>query len=151
MRKLYRFWQAVKYLLIGKPKYRLTAQYLLSLTIAITLAFLVGAGIMLLCGYDPIECYTALFKGALGKPRAFGNTLAKAATLCLTGLAMSIAAKAGIFNVGGEGQLYFGGLAAAVVGAQLAGAPAWLIIVCALLAAVVAGGVLRMGSPASSR
>ena len=130
----------IQALIAIKPKQRLTAQYLLALLIAIVLAFLVGAGIMLLCGYDPVECYSALFAGALGKPRAFGNTLARAATLCLTGLAMSIAAKAGIFNVGGEGQLYFGGLAAAVVGAKLAGAPAWIIIACALLAAVIAGG-----------
>ncbi|MFH1512375.1 MAG: ABC transporter permease [Bacillota bacterium] len=131
---------ALRALLTIKPKQRLTAQYLLSLLIAITLALLVGAGIMALCGYDPVVCYTALFKGALGKPRAFGNMLSKAATLCLTGLAMSVAAKAGIFNVGGEGQLYFGGLAAAVVGAKMIGAPAWVIVVCALLAAMVAGG-----------
>jgi len=127
-------------LLLIKPKQRLTARYLLSLLIAVALAFGVGAGIMLLCGYDPIVCYTALFKGALGKPRALGNTLAKTVTLCLTGLAMSVAAKAGIFNVGGEGQLYFGGIAAAVVGANMAGAPAWVIIGCALLAALAAGG-----------
>ncbi len=132
---------AVKALIAIKPKQKLTAQYLLSLLIAVALAFGVGAIIMLLCGYDPIVCYSALFRGALGKSRAFGNTLAKTATLCLTGLAMSVAAKAGIFNVGGEGQLYFGGLAAAVVGARLAGAPAWVIILCALLAAVAAGGL----------
>lgn len=131
---------ALSALLWITPKQKLTAQYLLSLVLSIALAFLVGAGIMLLCGYDPIRCYTALFEGALGKPRALGNTLAKTATLCLTGLAMSVAAKAGIFNVGGEGQLYFGGLAAAIVGAQMAGAPQWAVIVCALLAAVAAGG-----------
>ncbi len=131
---------ALRALISIKPKQRLTAQYLLSLLIAIVLAFLVGAGIMLLCGYDPVVCYTALFKGALGKPRAFGNTLSKAATLCITGLAMSVAAKAGIFNVGGEGQLYFGGLAAAVIGAQMTGVPAWAVVVCALLAAMIAGG-----------
>ena len=137
---------ALSALLQIKPKQRLTAQYLLSLLIAVTLAFGVGAGIMLLCGYDPIACYAALFKGALGKPRAFGNTLAKTATLCLTGLAMSVAAKAGIFNVGGEGQLYFGGLAAAIVGARLAGAPAWVIILCALLAAVGRRWAVRVGA-----
>ena len=131
---------AFRALLAIKPKQKLTAQYLLSLLISVALAFLVGAGIMLLCGYDPVQCYAALFKGALGKPRALGNTLAKTATLCLTGLAMSVAAKAGIFNVGGEGQLYFGGLAAAIVGARLAGAPAWVVIACSLLAAVIAGG-----------
>jgi len=131
---------SVRTLLALKPKQKLTAQYLLSLLIAVALAFLVGAGIMLLCGFDPIVCYTALFKGALGRPRAFGNTLAKTVTLCLTGLAMSLAAKAGIFNVGGEGQLYLGGLAAAVVGASLNGSPVWLVVPCSLLAAMAAGG-----------
>ena len=132
--------QTLRALFWLKPKQKLTAQYLLSLLIAVTLAFLVGAGIMLLCGYDPLACYAAMFRGALGKPRAFGNTLAKTVTLCLTGLAMSLAAKAGIFNVGGEGQLYLGGLAAAVVGARMDGSPAWLVIVCSLLAAMAAGG-----------
>ena len=134
------FLQSVRALIALKPKQKLTAQYLLSLLIAVTLAFLVGAGIMLLCGYDPVTCYAALFKGALGKPRAFGNTLAKTVTLCLTGLAMSLAAKAGIFNVGGEGQLFLGALAAAVVGAQLDGLPAWIIVIASLLAAMAAGG-----------
>jgi simple sugar transport system permease protein len=134
------FVASVRALIALKPRQRLTAQYLLSLLIAVTLAFLVGAGIMLLCGYDPVTCYAALFKGALGKPRAVGNTLAKTVTLCLTGLAMSLAAKAGIFNVGGEGQLFLGGLAAAYVGARMDGSPAWLIVVCSLLAAMAAGG-----------
>ena len=134
------FMQSIRALIALKPRQKLTVQYLLSLLIAVLLAFLVGAGIMLLCGYDPIACYAAMFKGALGKPRAFGNTLAKTVTLCLTGLAMSLAAKAGIFNVGGEGQLYLGGLAAAVVGARLNGSPAWIVTAGALLAAIAAGG-----------
>lgn len=134
------FLESLRALTALKPKQKLTAQYLFSLAAAVLLAFLVGAGIMLLCGYDPLKCYAALFQGALGKPRALGNTLAKAVTLSLTGLAMSFAAKAGIFNVGGEGQLYLGGLAAAVVGARMAGAPAWLTVLCSLLAAMAAGG-----------
>ena len=134
------FIASVRALVALKPKQKLTVQYLLSLLLAVTLAFLVGAGIMLLCGYDPIVCYTAMFRGALGKPRALGNTLAKTVTLCLTGLAMSLAAKAGIFNVGGEGQLFLGGLAAAVVGARMNGAPGWLVVVCAFAAAMAAGG-----------
>lgn len=133
-------WQTLRVLLALTPKQKLTAQYLLSLTVAVCLAFLVGAGIMLLCGYDPVTCYGAMVNGALGKPRALGNTLAKTVTLCLTGLAMSLAAKAGIFNVGGEGQLYLGGLAAAAVGAAMSGAPAWLTVLCALLSAMAAGG-----------
>ena len=116
------FFQSVRALLRLKPAQKLNRDYLISLLCAVLLAFLVGAGIMLLCGFDPIQCYGALFEGALGKPRAIGNTLAKATTLALCGLAMSVAAKAGIFNVGGEGQLFMGALAAAVVGAQVKGA-----------------------------
>ena len=134
------FVQSIRALLRLKPSQKLTRDYLLSLVAAVVLALLVGAGIMALCGHDPLECYGALLTGALGKPRAVGNTLAKMVTLCLTGLAMSLAAKAGVFNVGGEGQLYLGAMAAAVVGAQLKNLPAWLVVVLSLLAALAAGG-----------
>ena len=88
------FVQSIRALLRLKPSQKLTRDYLLSLVAAVVLALLVGAGIMALCGHDPLECYGALLTGALGKPRAVGNTLAKMVTLCLTGLAMSLAAKA---------------------------------------------------------
>ena len=136
--------QSIRALARLKPAQRLTRDYLLSLLAAVLLALLVGAGIMLLSGHDPLQGYGALISGALGKPRAIGNTLAKTVTLCLTGLAMSLAAKAGVFNVGGEGQLYLGAMAAAVVGAQLKGAPAWLVTALALLAAMTAGGLYAL-------
>lgn len=123
------FTQSIRALFRLKPSQRLNRDYLVSLFTAVLLAFLVGAGIMLLTGHDPLQGYAALFQGALGKPRALGNTLAKTVTLCLTGLAMSVAAKAGVFNVGGEGQLYMGAMAAAVVGAQVTGVPAWMVTV----------------------
>ncbi len=138
------FVQSIRALLRLKPAQKLTRDYLVSLVIAVTLALLAGAGIMALCGHHPLDCYGALLNGALGKPRAVGNTLAKTVTLCLTGLAMSLAAKAGVFNVGGEGQLYLGAMAAAVVGAQVKGAPAWLVTVLALLAAMAAGGLFAL-------
>ncbi len=141
------FFQSVRALLRLKPAQKLNRDYLISLLCAVLLAFLVGAGIMLLCGFDPIQCYGALFEGALGKPRAIGNTLAKATTLALCGLAMSVAAKAGIFNVGGEGQLFMGALAAAVVGAQVKGVPAWVVVILALLASLLAGDCMH-GFPA---
>ena len=138
------FVQSIRALFRLKPSQKLTRDYLFSLLTAVLLAFALGAGIMLLCGFDPLRCYAELFKGALGKPRALGNTLAKTVTLCLTGLAMSVAAKAGIFNVGGEGQLYLAAMAAAVVGAQLTGAPPWLVTVLALAAALAAGGLYAL-------
>ena len=135
--------QSLRALARLKPTQKLTRDYLISLLTAVLLALAVGAAIMLVCGHNPIEGYGALIEGALGKPRAIGNTLAKTVTLCLTGLAMSLAAKAGVFNVGGEGQLYLGAMAAAVVGAQL-DAPAWLVTLLALLAAMAAGGLYAL-------
>lgn len=134
------FMQSLRALVRLKPKQKLTRDYMISLLIAVVLALLIGAGIMALCGCDPLTGYKALINGALGKQRSVGNTLEKTATLCLTGLAMCLAAKAGIFNVGGEGQLFLGAIAAAVVGANMPG-PGWIVILCALLAAMIAGGL----------
>lgn len=115
--------------------------YLISLFISVLLALVVGGVIMALTGHDPVEGYSALITGALGTPRMLGNTLAKTATLFLTGLATAVAAQAGIFNVGGEGQLYLGAIAAAYMGAQLKGVSPWIGIPVCLLAAMAAGGI----------
>ncbi len=138
------FLQTLRALVRLKPSQKLQRDYLISLAIAVLLAFVLGAGILLICGHDPLKCYAALFKGALGTKFAFGNTVAKTITLCLCGLAMNIAAKAGMFNVGGEGQLFFGAMAAAVVGAYVKGVPAWVVTLLALLAALLAGGLLAL-------
>lgn len=116
------------------------AGYLLSLVISVVLALLVGAGIMLASGNDPIVGYKAMLSGALGSQRAVGDTLAKSATLCLTGLATAIAAQAGIFNVGGEGQLYLGAMVSALLGSALTGVPAFVAVPLCIMAGMTAGG-----------
>ncbi len=131
----------VKSLFSFKGGPRLNGEYLLSLFFSILLALGLGAVIILLTGKDPLAGYGALIKGALGSPRAIGNTLARSATLCLNGLAMAVAAQAGIFNVGGEGQLYLGGMAAAIVGYTLKGVSPFIAIPLAFLAAISAGGL----------
>lgn len=136
--------QTLRALIRLKPSQKLQRDYLISLAIAVALAFAVGAGILLICGHDPLACYAAMFKGALGNKIAIGNTLAKTITLALCGLAMNVAAKSGMFNVGGEGQLYFGAMAAAIVGANVKGLPAWAVIALALLAALAAGALLAL-------
>ena len=90
---------------------------------------------------NPFDGYLAMIDGALGSPRVFGNTLAKMITLCLTGLAMTVAAKAGMFNVGGEGQLFLGGLAATMTGICLQGASPLIAVPAAFLSAALAGGI----------
>ena len=131
----------LKQLLLFKRAPKLNGAYLLSLAISVVLALLVGAGIMLASGHNPIAGYGAMLSGALSSKRAIGDTLAKTATLCLTGLATAVAAQAGIFNVGGEGQLYFGAMASALAGAALMGAPAVVAVPLCLLAAIAAGGL----------
>lgn len=116
-------------------------QYLLSLLVSILLALVLGGVIMAFTGHNPIEGYGALLNGALGNKRALANTLYKSAQLCMTGLATAVAAQAGIFNVGGEGQLYLGAFASAYLGAVLTGVSPWIAVPLCLLAAIVAGGV----------
>lgn len=115
--------------------------YLLSLFIAVAAALVLGGIIMAISGHDPIEGYRLMLEGAFGTQRAAANTLAKSATLCLCGLATAVAAQAGIFNVGGEGQLYLGAMASAWLGAQLKGVSPWLGVPLCLLAAMLAGGL----------
>ena len=133
--------RSIRELLTFKRVPKINASYLVSLVISVALALLVGAGIMLASGHDPIAGYGAMLSSALSSPRAIGNTLAKSATLCLTGLATAVAAQAGIFNVGGEGQLYFGAMASALLGSAMTGMPAVIAVPVCLLAAAVAGGL----------
>ncbi len=136
--------ELLKALFSLRPVKRLNGEYLLSLVVSVALALLVGAGIMIASGHNPMDGYSALIQGAFGNQRAVGDTLAKSATLCLTGLAMAVAASAGIFNVGGEGQLYLGAMASALVGGYCAGLPPHIGIPLALLAAMLAGGLYAL-------
>ena len=122
-------------------KNRERQQYLLSLTISVILALLVGALIMLATGHDALEGYGALIKGAFGTKRAWGNTLYKSFQLCITGMATAVASSAGIFNVGGEGQMYLGALASSYLGARLTGVSPWIALPVCFLAAIASGAV----------
>ena len=89
----------------------------------------------------PIDAFRALFLGAFGSPDAWGLTLARATPLLLTGAAVGVALRAGLFNIGGEGQMAVGGLAAAWVGFGLARIPAPILLPLSLLAGALAGGL----------
>lgn len=109
--------------------------------VAIVLAILIGAVVAASTGYDPIAGYQALFTGAFGNAMNIGNTLAGATPLILAGLGISVAFKAGLFNIGAEGQYWIGVTAAAWCGYHFTGLPGWLHIVVCLLAAMIAGGL----------
>ena len=123
--------------LAGAVNYR----YLLSLLLSILFAFLIGAGILAVSGFHPLEAYGAMLSGAFDSARHIGDFLEYAMVLCVCGLACVLGARVGIFNVGGEGQLLLGAIFAAQVGVWMDGQPRFLVIVCAALAAMAVGGL----------
>ncbi len=109
--------------------------------ITIELALIAGGIVLELSGKDALDTYRVLFEWALGTQRARANSLLAATPIILTGLGTAIAFRAGIFNVGVEGSLYMGALAAAWVGFTLTGLPGLPLIVLAFVAAGIAGGL----------
>lgn len=114
---------------------------LLSSLLAIAIALLAGGVVIALSGENPIPAYVALFQGAFGGQRAIAETLVMAAPLILGGLAFAVAAKAGLFNIGIEGQMVMGGLLAGLAAAWDTGLPIFIHLPMAILAAIVAGGI----------
>ncbi|MBU5267737.1 ABC transporter permease [Virgibacillus proomii] len=99
-----------------------------------------GAIIMLLFGYNPIQGYIALFQGAFGDPYFFGETIRQTTPYILTGLAIAFAFRAGLFNIGAEGQVIVGWLAAVWIGTTV-DAPMYIHLPLALLVAALAGAL----------
>ena len=109
--------------------------------LAVALSLAVGAIFILAIGEHPIAIYALMLRESLGTGYGIGQTLFKATPLVFTGLAVALGFRAGLFNIGVEGQLYLGGLAAALAGFALAGLPAPVLLPLALLAAAAAGCV----------
>jgi general nucleoside transport system permease protein len=117
------------------------------------LAFLVGGLVVAATGANPIDTYRAIFEGSglnwlfpwvSGDDRTIAalnlqQTLILTAPLILTGLAVAFAFRAGLFNIGGQGQYLVGTFAAVYIGSKLDGASALLHVVLAMLAGCVAG------------
>src|SRR5690554_1368897 len=95
--------------------------------VAIFVALLLCAVPLAIAGAPVLEAYWLMLRGALGGRLALTETLARAAPLVLTGLAAAVAFRAKLWNIGAEGQLYMGAVAAVVVAGALAGAVLLLI------------------------
>ncbi len=109
--------------------------------IAVVAAFVVGGILILLIGDNPIEAYRLLLGSALSWPDGIGYTLFYATPLIFTGLAVLVAFRCGLLNIGAEGQLYVAAFATAWVGITFANMTAWILLPLCFLAAIVAGGV----------
>ncbi|MFN8590263.1 MAG: ABC transporter permease [Thermomicrobiales bacterium] len=113
----------------------------LSSLLAVAVALLIGGVVIALSGDNPIPAYQALFAGAFGGERAIAETMVMATPLILGGLAFAVASRAGLFNIGIEGQMVLGGMAAGLTAAWDPGLPALVHIPLVLLAGVAAGGL----------
>ncbi len=121
--------------------------------LTVVIAFLVAGLVVLITGHDPFSTYKAFFNGTglnwlfpwtSGATRTTAalelqQTLIQTTTLILVGLAVAFAFRAGLFNIGGQGQYTVGGVAAVWIGSSFSGMPAFLHITLAIVAAALAG------------
>jgi ABC-type uncharacterized transport system permease subunit len=109
---------------------------------ALFVTALVAALLLWLGGYDPLRAAEAMWSGAFGsRDQILSITLVRSAPLMLTGLAVALAFKAGVWNIGAEGQLYAGAIAAVWVGLEGGTMPAWILLPAVLVAAGTAGAL----------
>src|SRR5258706_15962166 len=114
--------------------------------IAVVAAFIVGGIVVLLIGDSPIQTYPLLIGSAFSWPDGIGYTLFYATPLIFTGLAVTVAFRCGLLNIGAEGQLYIGAFGAAWIGIKFAGLSGWILLPACCLAAII-GGAASGGMP----
>lgn len=103
-------------------------------------ALVIGAIVIALNGDNPLVAYAAMFEASFNGMYNIANTLASATPLIFTGLGVAVAFKAGIANIGAEGQLYMGAITAAVIGIFVK-MPAPLLLPLALCGSFISGGL----------
>jgi simple sugar transport system permease protein len=112
---------------------------------AALLALLLCAIPLLWAGAPVLDAYQVMIQGAFGSRFAIAETLSRATPLVLTGLAATVAFRAKLWNIGAEGQLYLGALAAAALGSGALDLPGWALLPLILAAGALAGGLWMLG------
>ena len=113
----------------------------LALLLAVGVSVVICALLLNVAGANVLEAFQAIYKGAFGSQRAMLKTLTKATPLILTGVAVCVAFRAQIWNIGAEGQLFMGGIISYWAYTFLQGSPAVILIPSIFLAAMVGGGL----------
>ena len=104
-------------------------------------ALLIGALMLVILKANPIAAYAALVNGAAGSVSGVTQSLVKATPLLLVGLGICIAFRANVINIGGEGQIILGAIAATWFPLTFNTWPGWLLIPATLLFGFLAGAV----------
>ncbi len=106
----------------------------------VLVALLIGAVMLLLLGADPVAAYRAMISGAVGSVSGITQSLVKATPLLLVGLGICIAFRASVINIGAEGQIILGAIAATWFPLTFSSWPGWLLLPSTLIVGFVAGG-----------
>jgi simple sugar transport system permease protein len=109
--------------------------------LAVSAALAIGAVMMLLLGADPIEGYGALISGSVGGTDELADTALRSMPLMLVGVGICIAFRAGVINIGGEGQIILGAIFSTVVALAVPDLPRIILVPLVLLAGAVGGGI----------
>lgn len=83
---------------------------------SVVLGVLVGAIVLLIAGYNPVEAYAQLLRGVFSNPKYISWTIIRSTPIILTGISVAFAMRTGLFNIGAEGQFVMGSLGAALAG-----------------------------------
>ena len=110
--------------------------------LAVALALVMGGAVFLLAGANPLAAYAVMARGAFGSLHNLSEILVKSIPLMLCGLAVAVAAKIQVWNIGGEGQLVLGGVGAAGVALFLSPhLPTPIVLPLMLASGFLAGGL----------
>ncbi len=112
---------------------------------ALALTLAIGTLLAALAGANPLTVFALILKGAAGSKFALLETLNRATPLIFTGLAVAVAFRARLWNIGAEAQLYAGALVTVLLGTGAVAAPAALLLPLLALAALAAGALLLLG------
>ena len=127
----------------ARAKASVTLKIAVSLAAALAALLLVAIPV-LVAGHSPLAAYGLIIQGAFGSMFAFSETLNRATPLIFTGLAAAVAFRARLWNIGAEGQLYIGALAAVLVGSGLLQMPPALLIPTVMISGFIGGGMMMI-------
>lgn len=113
----------------------------ISSVLALVVAIAISTVIILIVGKDPFSVYSMFLGETLGNPYGIGQVLFRATPLIFTGLTAGICFKAGLFNIGGEGQLLIGAFSTAIAGVVFGDLPSFILVPVCLLAGIIGGGI----------
>jgi general nucleoside transport system permease protein len=112
---------------------------------AVIVAFALASALVFAAGASPLDVFALVAKGAAGSQFALVETLTRATPLIFTGLAVAVAFRARLWNIGAEAQLYAGAIVTVVLGIGALPLPAYLLIPLIMIASIIAGALLLLG------